>query len=226
VTAASATRPQRQGGRRGRRDHLQRRRRRRPDGDHQRHAGQRGNGGAVGTTLAIGQDLANGVTSGDTGTVTTLKIDRVEETRTTRNIVAETPGGNADDVVVVGAHLDSVPRGAGINDNGSGSGGILEIAEALAARDDAPRNKVRFMWYSAEEFGLLGSRAYVDGLSQAERDRIEAMLNVDMIGARTTCASSTTGTTRRTRSVRARRPGPRARASWSGSSATTSRRSG
>ncbi|MGH2841257.1 MAG: M28 family peptidase, partial [Solirubrobacteraceae bacterium] len=118
-------------------------------------------GPAIGTTLALGQDLANGVASGATGSTVTLRIDRVEEVRTTRNIVAETPGGDPNNVVVVGAHLDSVPRGGGIQDNGSGSAAILETAEVLAARGITPRNKVRFMWYSAEEFGLLGSAAYV-----------------------------------------------------------------
>ena len=141
------------------------------------------NGAVVGTSLAIGQDLANGVTNGATGSTVTLRIDRIQETRTTRNVLAETPGGDPNQVVVVGAHLDSVPRGAGINDNGSGSAGILEIAEQLAARGFDNRNKVRFAWFSAEEFGLLGSRAYVADLSQAERDRIALNLNFDMIGS-------------------------------------------
>ncbi|MGH2920317.1 MAG: M20/M25/M40 family metallo-hydrolase [Solirubrobacteraceae bacterium] len=140
-------------------------------------------GPAIGTTLALGQDLANGVASGATGSTVTLRIDRVEEVRTTRNIVAETPGGDPNNVVVVGAHLDSVPRGGGIQDNGSGSAAILETAEVLAARGITPRNKVRFMWYSAEEFGLLGSAAYVADLSSAERSKIKAMLNFDMIGS-------------------------------------------
>ena len=78
-------------------------------------------GPAVGTTLALGQDLANGFTTGATGSTVTIRIDRVEETRTTHNVIAETPGGDPNRVVVVGAHLDSVPRGPGINDNGSGS---------------------------------------------------------------------------------------------------------
>lgn len=142
------------------------------------------NSGAVlGTSLAIGQDLANGVTTGATGSTATLRIDRVQETRTTRNVIAETPTGDPNQVVVVGAHLDSVPRGAGINDNGSGSAGILEIAEQLAVRGFDNRNKVRFIWWSAEEFGLLGSRAYVAELPQAERDRIALNLNFDMIGS-------------------------------------------
>ena len=122
-------------------------------------------GPAVGTTFAVGQDLANGISSGDTGSVATIRVDRVEEIRTTHNVIAETPGGDPNRVVVVGAHLDSVPRGPGINDNGSGSATILEIAEVYRRPGPRPRNKLRFMWYGAEEFGLLGSEAYVDSLS-------------------------------------------------------------
>jgi Zn-dependent M28 family amino/carboxypeptidase len=140
-------------------------------------------GPAVGTTLALGQDLANGIATGATGSTVTIRIDRIEETRTTHNVIAETPGGDPNRVVVVGAHLDSVPRGPGINDNGSGSAGILEIAEVFAAQNRVPRNKLRFMWFGAEEFGLLGSTAYVASLSQAEQDKIMAMINFDMIGS-------------------------------------------
>lgn len=138
---------------------------------------------AVGATFAIGTDLANGVTNGATGSTVRLKVDRVNEQRTTDNVIAETPTGDPDDVVVVGAHLDSVSAGAGINDNGSGSAGILEIAEALAARDFDVRNKVRFAWWGAEESGLIGSTRYVESLSQAELDRIRLNLNFDMIGS-------------------------------------------
>ena len=140
-------------------------------------------GPAVGTTLALGQDLANGISSGSTGSVVTIRIDRVEEVRTTHNVIAETPGGDPNRVVVAGAHLDSVPRGPGINDNGSGSAAILEIAEVFAAQDREPRNKLRFMWFGAEEFGLLGSNAYVASLSPAERAKIMAMVNFDMVGS-------------------------------------------
>ncbi len=84
---------------------------------------------------------------------------------------------------MVGAHLDSVPRGPGINDNGSGSAGVLEIAEAIADRELEPRNKIRFAFWGAEEFGLLGSRHYVGKLSKAEKDAIALNLNFDMIGS-------------------------------------------
>ena len=135
----------------------------------------------VGTTLALGQDLANGVTTGSTGSTVRLKVDRVVETRTTYNVIAETPGGDPDEVIVVGAHIDSVPRGPGINDNGSGSAAILAMAEALQGRDI--HNKVRFAWWNAEEFGLLGSTHYVSQLSQAQKDAIALNLNFDMIGS-------------------------------------------
>ena len=84
-------------------------------------------------------------------------------------------------MIVVGAHLDSVGVGPGINDNGSGSATILEIAEQMTKVK--PRNKVRFMWFGAEEHGLLGSEAYVASLSEAERAQIAAMLNFDMVGS-------------------------------------------
>ena len=96
-------------------------------------------------------------------------------------MIAETPTGDPDNVIAVGAHLDSVGVGPGINDNGSGSASILEIAEQM--QQVKPRNKVRFLWFAAEESGLLGSEAYVDSLSEEELDRIAAMLNFDMVGS-------------------------------------------
>src|SRR5688572_1377328 len=138
---------------------------------------------AVTTSFAIGDTLRNGVLNGPTGLTLRLKVDYFFGPRTTRNVIAETLAGDPNRVVVVGAHLDSVTRGPGINDNGSGSAAILEIAQVFAEQGRTPRNKLRFMWYGAEEFGLLGSRFYVNSLSQAERDRIEMMLNFDMIGS-------------------------------------------
>ena len=60
---------------------------------------------------------------------------------------------------MAGAHLDSVPAGPGINDNGSGSAALLEIAQNLA--NHTPRNTLRFAWWGAEELGLIGSTAWV-----------------------------------------------------------------
>ncbi|MBV7669946.1 M20/M25/M40 family metallo-hydrolase [Streptomyces halstedii] len=112
-----------------------------------------------------------------------LEIRELQEERTTRNVLAETRGGNASRTVMLGAHLDSVTDGPGINDNGSGSAGLLEVALELARTHKTPANKIRFAWWSAEENGLLGSEAYVAKLSQAQRDTIALYLNFDMIAS-------------------------------------------
>ena len=98
------------------------------------------------------------------------------------NVLAERAGTDGGRVVVVGAHLDSVRVGPGINDNGSGVAVLLAIAEALA-EVPAPRHTVRFAFWDAEEGGPVGSAAYVDALAAAERDRIVAYLNLDMVGS-------------------------------------------
>jgi Zn-dependent M28 family amino/carboxypeptidase len=132
-------------------------------------------------TVETGAALANGVNSGLTGLEAHFKIDWRPGTYTARNVIAESRSGDPNNVIVVGAHLDSVGVGAGINDNGSGSATILEIAEQMTKV--TPRNKVRFIWFSAEESGLLGSEAYVASLSPEERGKIAAMLNFDMVGS-------------------------------------------
>ena len=99
----------------------------------------------------------------------------------TANVLAEKRGTNNNNVVMAGAHLDSVLAGPGINDNGSGSASILEVAEQLA--HVKLQNTVRFAWWGAEESGLVGSTNYVNGLSQAQKDRIALYLNFDMVGS-------------------------------------------
>jgi Zn-dependent M28 family amino/carboxypeptidase len=131
----------------------------------------------IGTAIA----LANGVQKGDTGLRARFRIDWRPGTYPTKNVIAETRGGDPNSVIVVGAHLDSVGTGPGINDNGSGSAGILAIAKELDKFK--LQHKVRFIWFSAEESGLLGSEAYVASLPPEERAKIKAMLNFDMIGS-------------------------------------------
>ncbi len=110
-----------------------------------------------------------------------VAVDATTTPITQYNVLADT-GGNPDRTTVVGAHLDSVEEGPGINDNGSGSAGILEIAEEVAELKE-PRNRIRFAWWGAEEAGLVGSSDYVENLSGAERAQLEANLNFDMIGS-------------------------------------------
>ncbi|MDH6698683.1 M28 family metallopeptidase [Streptomyces griseoviridis] len=99
------------------------------------------------------------------------------------NLIADWPGGDANQVVMAGSHLDSVTAGAGINDNGSGSAAILETALAVARSGYQPTKHLRFAWWGAEELGMVGSRAYVNGLSTANRAKISGYLNFDMIGS-------------------------------------------
>jgi Zn-dependent M28 family amino/carboxypeptidase len=135
----------------------------------------------LGASFALGDAVRNGRRDGPTAVTVRLRTDMIAERRTTRNVIAESRTGDRSNVVVVGAHLDSVERGPGINDNGSGSAVILEVAERLA--DARPRNRLRFAWWSAEELGLLGSRHYVRRLSTAARRRIALYLNLDMVGS-------------------------------------------
>jgi Zn-dependent M28 family amino/carboxypeptidase len=107
----------------------------------------------------------------------------VVENAPTTNVLAETPGGDPNKVIVVGAHLDSVVVGPGINDNGSGTSAILEIAVQMSKLKINPRQKVRFAFWGAEENNLLGSEHYVNTLSNANLAKIYANLNFDMLGS-------------------------------------------
>jgi Zn-dependent M28 family amino/carboxypeptidase len=129
----------------------------------------------LGTTYSLGATLA-----GTTGLKMRVFANTLRETKTTYNVLAELPG-TSDDVVMVGGHLDSVSAGPGINDNGSGSAAILDIAEAM--RKVEPVNTVRFAWWGAEESGLVGSTFYVNSLTDDELGDIALYLNFDMIGS-------------------------------------------
>ncbi|NAX20142.1 M28 family metallopeptidase [Vibrio sp. V39_P1S14PM300] len=94
----------------------------------------------------------------------TLNVNIQDEMVVTQNVLAETKGGNPNQVVMLGAHLDSVPEGPGINDNGSGTAGLLEYAVTLANTKAPVKNKVRFAWWAAEEAGLVGSEHYTSEL--------------------------------------------------------------
>lgn len=99
------------------------------------------------------------------------------------NLIADWPGGNTSNTLMIGGHLDSVTAGPGINDNGSGSAAILEVALQVARTGFQPDRHLRFAWWGAEELGLRGSTAYVNSLSSTQRAAITGYLNFDMVGS-------------------------------------------
>ncbi|MFC3502138.1 M28 family peptidase [Micromonospora krabiensis] len=99
------------------------------------------------------------------------------------NLIAEWPGGPADQVVMFGAHLDGVSAGPGINDNATGSASLLENALVLAQQNPTMTKRVRFAWWTDEEQGLNGSRFYVNSLTSTQRGHIKGYYNFDMVGS-------------------------------------------
>jgi hypothetical protein len=116
-----------------------------------------------------------------------VQVRIVLSVRTTRargaNVIADLPGRRSG-VVLLGAHLDSVANGPGINDNGSGTALVLEVARQARRLRIRPRYGLRFAFWGAEEIGLVGSTSYVDSLSGKARSRIRSVLNLDMVGSR------------------------------------------
>jgi Zn-dependent M28 family amino/carboxypeptidase len=136
----------------------------------------------VGVSFADGSALYAQTRSGPV----TMHVVTSTENRpgaVTSNVIAETKGGDPNKVIVVGAHLDSVTTGPGINDNGSGTSTLLAVAQQISALKLVPRQKIRFIFFGAEESGLLGSEHYVGALSDADLSKIYANLNFDMLGS-------------------------------------------
>lgn len=132
------------------------------------------------TSFTLGEEFA-----GTSGLTLSMVADTERTPTTTSNVLAERPGGAPADamVIVVGAHLDSVQEGPGINDNGSGSAVILELALLIEKFDIDTDNRIRFAWWGAEEAGLIGSQYYVDNLSDEAFAEIGLNLNFDMVGS-------------------------------------------
>ena len=136
---------------------------------------------AIGTTGDAGLVL---LSAAKAGRQVHVETHTTVATVQTPNVIAETAGGDPAHVVMIGGHLDSVIDGPGINDNGTGTMSILEIARELAKlQPDGAPWKVRFAFWTGEEIGLLGSFAYVQHLAPEETATIEAYLNFDMIGS-------------------------------------------
>ncbi|MBB5158412.1 M28 family peptidase [Saccharopolyspora phatthalungensis] len=112
----------------------------------------------------------------------TMVLRSLTEQRSTENLLAESTSGDPGRTVVSGAHLDSVPTGPGINDNGIAAAVLLEAALRQATAPIPPRNRLVFAFWSAEEFGMVGAKHYVQALSPQERANIGLYLNLEMIG--------------------------------------------
>jgi Zn-dependent M28 family amino/carboxypeptidase len=113
---------------------------------------------------------------------TTIKLNAGVRDERTRNVIAQTKTGSTANVVMAGAHLDSVPEGPGINDNGSGVAAVLETAVQMGPSPQV-NNAVRFGFFGGEEAGLLGSNNYVQSLNEDALKDIALYLNFDMLGS-------------------------------------------
>jgi Zn-dependent M28 family amino/carboxypeptidase len=137
---------------------------------------------AVIASYTLGNDFLQAYKRNQNPTVT-LKVYGKFTDRFLNQVIAETKGGDPDHVVVVGAHLDSVPEGPGINDDGSGTALLLAQAQELASGKYNLRQKIRFGWWGAEEEGLVGSTYYAHNLTQKQVDKIDVMLDYDMLAS-------------------------------------------
>ena len=108
-------------------------------------------------------------------------IDAVVEDVQTTNLIAQTKYGDANNCVMLGGHSDSVAAGPGINDDGSGTNTLLEIAVQLTKY--SVNNCVRFAWWAGEEEGLLGSDYYTSQLSREENLKIRLFMDYDMLAS-------------------------------------------
>ena len=143
---------------------------------------------------AVGEQLTGLFVDETTPPVVTVSLNCPVEYYNvyTRNLIVETTAGDPNTVVVVGSHADSVPAGPGINDDGTGSASNLEILMQYSkmfagAAADRIKNRVRFVFFGAEEVGLLGSYAYVASLNATNSvdhalDKVVSALDHDMFG--------------------------------------------
>ncbi|EQB50099.1 peptidase family M28 [Colletotrichum gloeosporioides Cg-14] len=128
-------------------------------------------GEAWSASLAAGEEV-----------VVTLLVDSIFEERETWNVISETKEGDPNSVIMLGAHLDSVLEGPGINDDGSGTAALLQLMGSVKKYTGFP-NKIRFAWWAAEEAGLVGSYYYTENLSSEDADKIKYYFNYDMIAS-------------------------------------------
>jgi len=128
------------------------------------------------TSFAVGNQLLDQYVPG-TGPVLKTNVQIISETRSDWNVIADSKGGDPNNILVIDAHLDAI-FGAGMLDNASGSATILDIAQQL--KNTNTRNKLRFIWFGGEELGLLGSQFYVNTLPADELAKIKFDLDADV----------------------------------------------
>ncbi|KAI1061399.1 hypothetical protein LB507_011294, partial [Fusarium sp. FIESC RH6] len=128
--------------------------------------------------LADGEKIKAKIEGGEKVEAFFQQSQTIEE-RITQNVIAETTGGDPRNVIMLGAHLDSVQAGPGINDDGSGTSLLLELFTALSKYKT--KNKIRFAWWGAEENGLLGSKFYTSNLATKDVNNLLVYLNFDMV---------------------------------------------
>jgi peptidase M28-like protein/PA domain-containing protein len=129
------------------------------------------------TSYDVGTQLLDQYVPG-TGPELTIDVQAIEDpNRSDWNVIADSKGGDPNNILVVDAHLDAI-FGAGMLDNASGSATILDIAQQL--KNTNTRNKLRFIWFGGEELGLLGSQYYVNNLPPDELAKIKFDLDADV----------------------------------------------
>lgn len=134
----------------------------------------------LGVTYEVGSEWASQLAQNISLNATAM-VDSFVKNVTTYNIIADTRTGDENNVVMLGAHSDSVTAGPGINDDGSGTISLLEVATALSKF--SVTNKVRFAWWAAEEEGLIGSDYYVSQLLPEENAKIRLFMDYDMMAS-------------------------------------------
>jgi Zn-dependent M28 family amino/carboxypeptidase len=136
----------------------------------------------MGTSRDLGETLRAGVANGSTGLTVHLEVDYLVETRTGRNVIADTRGGDPSRVIVVGATL-----GGGVYSPSSnllsGAATTLEIAEVFNQQGRSTTPKLRFAWFGAQVADNSGAAAYLASLSSTDRSRIKGMVNIGALGA-------------------------------------------
>jgi Zn-dependent M28 family amino/carboxypeptidase len=134
------------------------------------------------SSFAVGKELYDAYEADQNPTVNLSTFGHLRD-RFFDQVLAETKKGSKDHVVVVGAHLDSVEAGPGINDDGSGTSTLLTMAERLARPGHPLEQKIRFAWWGGEEEGLIGSSYYASHLTDAQADKVDVMLDYDMLSS-------------------------------------------